>query len=116
MTDRPEGMKGMDPFETWRSIREVSVDAWSRVMTQAMNSEAYAQVSGAILDAYLSAPPPMRQAISTALSAALQQLNLPSRSDVLEISSQLASLDAKVSCLLETLAEPERRKEQRSRA
>jgi hypothetical protein len=106
MYEKTEGFKGMDPFETWRSIREASVDAWSRVMTQAMNSEAYAQVGGAILDAYLSAPPPMREAISAALGTVLEQLNLPTRADVLDLSSRLASLDAKVNGILETLAEP----------
>ena len=53
----------------------------------------------------------MRQTISTALSTALQQLNLPTRADVLELSSQIASLDAKVNALLDMLAESGRGKE-----
>jgi hypothetical protein len=64
--------KTYDPFEAWRGMRDASMDAWAKAMVQAVNTEAYAKASGAMLDAYLTASIPFREMLEKPRTTSLR--------------------------------------------
>ena len=71
MSESNNDGKPFDPFEAWRGIRNVGMEAWAKAMTEAVNSEEYAKTSGAMLDAYLTASIPLREMLEKAMAQAL---------------------------------------------
>ena len=55
--------KPYDPLEPFRGMRDAYLDAVAKTMVEAVNSEAYAQATGAMLDNSLTMSAPFREAI-----------------------------------------------------
>jgi hypothetical protein len=97
-----------DPFEAFRKMRDTYLEGMSKVMIDAVNSEEYAQSTGAFLDNYLAFLAPFREALDKAMLMALEQFSLPSRQQVTalaerftNIEMRLDDLDAKLDQLIE---------------
>ena len=109
---KDENSKPFDPFESFRGMRDAYLDAMSKTMIDAVNTEGYAQATGAMLDYCLTASAPFREALGKSMVQALQQLSLPSRQDVAALAERftnvemrLDDLDAKVDRLLKAITE-----------
>lgn len=107
-----EQRKQFDPFESFRGMRDVYLDAMSKTMIEAVNSESYAETTGAMLDYFLTASAPFREAMEKSMTQALQQLSLPSRQEVAALAERftnvemrLDDLDAKIERLLRGIAD-----------
>ena len=61
--DKGWGSKAFDPFEPFRGVRDAYLDTMSKAMIEAVNTEGYAQATGAMLDSYLTATAPLRDAL-----------------------------------------------------
>jgi hypothetical protein len=103
--------KQFDPFEPFRGMRDAYLESISKTMIETVNSEGYAQATGAMLDYFLTASAPFREATEKAMAQTLQQLSLPSRQDVAALAERftqvelsLDDLDAKVDRILQVLA------------
>jgi hypothetical protein len=108
---KDENSKPFDPFESFRGMRDAYLDAMSKTMVEAVNTESYAQATGAMLDYCLSASAPFRDVLEKSMIQALQQLSLPSRQEVAALAERftnvemrLDDLDAKLDRLLGALA------------
>ena len=108
---RNENSKPFDPFESFRGMRDAYLDAMSKTMIEAVNTESYAQATGAMLDYCLSASAPFRDALDKSTLQALQRLSLPSRQEVAALAERftnvemrLDDLDAKIDRLLGAIA------------
>lgn len=104
---------GFDPMAAFRDMRDTYLDAWAKAMVEAVNSEAYARASGTMLDTYLSASAPFREATEKAMLQALQQLSMPSRADFISLAERLTNvemrlddMDAKLDRIEKLLARP----------
>src|SRR5271166_2172971 len=114
MADDPtRDAKPFDPMEPWRGVRDIYMDAWAKTMVDMVNSEAYAQASGAMLDTYLTVSTPFREAIEKAMLKTLEQLAMPSRADVVSIAERMTNIemrlddmDAKLDNVLRLIAPP----------
>ncbi len=100
--------KPFDPLEPLRAMRDAYLDAMAKTMVEAVNSEAYAQATGAMLEGYLTASAPMRETLDKSMIQALQQLSLPSRQEVAALAERftnvemrLDDMDAKLDALRE---------------
>jgi hypothetical protein len=93
MSDQPVAGKAADPLEQWRDLRDVYMDAWAKAMGDAVNSEAYTQASGAVLDTCLTASSPFRDAQKKAMISALEQLNMPSRADFVSLAERFSNME-----------------------
>ncbi len=108
---RNENSKPFDPLESFWGMRDAYLDAMSKTMIEAVNTEGYAQATGAMLDYCLSASAPFRDALDRSMVQALQQLSLPSRQEVAALAERftnmemrLDDLDAKIDRLFGAIA------------
>ena len=109
--DPTQNGKRFDPMEPWRGVRDVYMDAWAKTMVDMVNSEAYAQASGAMLDSYLTVSNPFREAIEKAMLKTLEQLAMPTRADIVSIAERMTNIemrlddmDAKLDAVLRLIA------------
>ena len=82
-----------DPTGMFKDMRDSNMEAWSKIMVDVVNTEAYAESTGAILDAWLTSSGPFRKAMETHMAQAMAQLNLPTRDDISRLAEQLTNID-----------------------
>jgi hypothetical protein len=99
----------VDPFEAFRGMRDKYLESMSKVMIDAVNTEEYAQATGAMLNNYLTLSAPFREALDKAMLMALEQFSLPSRQQVTALADRFTNLemrlddiDAKLDRILES--------------
>ena len=85
-----------DPFGAWKNMRDSGMDAWSKMMIQMVNTEAYAQASSTMMDTWLTNSAPFRKAIESTMTQVLTQLNLPMRSDVTGLAERLTHIEMRL--------------------
>jgi polyhydroxyalkanoic acid synthase PhaR subunit len=118
MGDKPKGNpsasdKPFDPLEAWRNMRDATLDAWSKAMIEAVNTEAYASTTGAMLNASLSASAPFREALEKSMVQTLQMLNLPTRRDFESLAERMTHIEMRlddIDAKLDGLSRPPRTK------
>lgn len=88
--------KRFDPMEPWRGVRDIYMDAWGKTMVDMVNTEAYAQATGAMLDTYLTVSAPFREAVEKAMLTTLEQLAMPSRADVVSIAERMTNIEMRL--------------------
>jgi hypothetical protein len=105
--------KPPDPMDAFRDMRDTYLDAWAKAMVETVNTDAYARTSGTVLDTYLSASSPFREAVEKAMLRVLEQLSMPSRADfisladrVTNIEMRLDDMDAKLDQIVSVLIKP----------
>jgi len=96
MAAENENTKPVDPFESLRGMRDNYLDAMSKVMMNAVNSEEYAQATGAMLNSALVASAPFREALDKAMAAALQQSSMPSRQEVAALAGRFTNIEMRL--------------------
>jgi hypothetical protein len=97
MSERqPDASKAYDPMEPFRGMRDAYLDAVAKNMVEAVNSEAYAQASGAMLDSTLTMSAPFREAMEKTMLQVLQQLSLPSRQDIVGLAERFTNLEMRL--------------------
>ncbi len=108
--------KPFDPMEPWRGMRDAYLDVWAKTMVEMVNSEAYSQATGAMLDTYLTVSAPFRETVEKAMLKTLEQLAMPTRADVISIAERMTNiemrlddLDAKLDELLKQASNSSRR-------
>lgn len=94
--DQTENAKSYDPLEPFRGMRDVYLDAVAKTMVEAVNTDAYAQAAGAMLDSSLTMSAPFREALEKTMLQVLQQLSLPSRQDVLALAERFTNLELRL--------------------
>ncbi|MFZ0314960.1 MAG: hypothetical protein WAL85_19825 [Candidatus Korobacteraceae bacterium] len=88
--------KRVDPLDAWRGVRDIYMDAWAKNMVEMVNTEAYAQATGAMLDTYLTASTPFREALEKAMVKTLEQLAMPTRADVVSIAERMTNIEMRL--------------------
>src|SRR5271169_1507480 len=88
--------KPVDPMDPWRGMRDAYMDVWAKTMVEAVNSEAYAQASGAILDSYLTASSPFREAVEKTMLKVLEQMSMPSRADFVSLAERMTNVEMRL--------------------
>lgn len=97
MADDPaRNGNNFDPMEPWRGMRDIYMDTWSKTMVDLVNSDAYGQATGAVLDSYLTVSNPFREAVEKAMIKTLEQLAMPSRADVISIAERMTNIEMRL--------------------
>jgi hypothetical protein len=85
-----------DPTGLFKTMRDSNMDAWSKMMIQLVNSEAYAQATGTMLDAWLASSVAARKAFETIMTQALTNCNMPTRADVSSLAERLTHIEMRL--------------------
>jgi hypothetical protein len=63
MSQKPEITDALDPFGTLRALRDINLEAWSKIMIDLVNSEAYSRATSQWLDTYLTLSQPCQRVL-----------------------------------------------------
>ena len=107
MSNESESSKVPDPFETmtslwetnlknWKSMRDTSIDSWSKMMIDTVNSDEYSHTTGQWLDTYLTLSQPFRRIIDLMMTQVLTGLNMPLRTDVTSLAERLTNIETRL--------------------
>ena len=85
----PEG----DPLRSWREARNAAMASWARIALQITSSEAYSRMSSLVARPGLVAAGIVRKETEKAMAALLAHANMPSRAEVLALSTRLTHIE-----------------------
>ena len=108
MSQTPETYNPFDPTGMFKALRDQNMDAWSKMMIQLVNTEAYAQATAVMLDAWLSGSGPFRKAVQASMTQALTSVNMPTRDDVTRLAERLTNIEVRLDNLEAKLDEGRR--------
>ena len=94
--DSAGSSKQSDPFEQFRSMRDSYLDSMAKLMVDAVNTEGYAQATGAMLENSLTISAPFREAMEKSMLQVLQQLSMPSRQDFAALADRFTNLEMRL--------------------
>jgi hypothetical protein len=96
MSQTNDNFNPFDPAGVLKGIRDANMDALSKMMIECVNTDAYAQATGTMLDAYLAGSAPFRKAVEAAMTRALATLNMPSRGEVISLAERLTNIEMRL--------------------
>ena len=96
MSQKPDDQQTFDPFGAWKNMRDSGMDAWSKMMIQLVNTEAYAQATSTMLDTWMTSSAPFRKVVESTMTQVLTQLNMPTRSDVTVLGERLTHIEMRL--------------------
>ena len=108
MTQSNDAYNPFDPTGMFKTMRDAQMDAWSKMMIQLVNTEAYAQATAVMLDAWLSGSGPFRKAVQASMTQALTSVNMPTRDDVTRLAERLTNIEVRLDNLEAKLDEGRR--------
>ena len=95
-SQKQEPFNPFDPTGMFKDMRYGTLDAWSKMMIQMVNTDVYAQATGAILDAWTSTSVPFRKAMETVMTQVLANLSMPTRNDVISLGERLTNIEMRL--------------------
>src|SRR6516164_998226 len=107
MSNESESTNPLDPFDTmtslwetnlknWKSMRDTSMDSWSKMLIDTVNSDEYSHTTGQWLDTYLTLSQPFRRIIDLMMTQVLTNLNMPMRTDVTSLAERLTNIETRL--------------------
>jgi hypothetical protein len=85
-----------DPVDAFRAMRDSYLDAMSKMMINAVNTEEYAKATGVMLNSTMMLSAPFREAMDKAIAGALQQASMPSRQEVTALGGRLTNIEIRL--------------------
>ncbi|HEY6447423.1 MAG TPA: hypothetical protein VIY53_13255 [Acidobacteriaceae bacterium] len=85
-----------DPFQPFRELRNSTLDAMAKAMVDTVNSEAYAEATGTMLEGYLGAIAPFREAMEKSMLQTLEHLELPSRQELAALADRFTHIEMRL--------------------
>jgi hypothetical protein len=120
MSQNNDTFNPFDPTGMLKGLRDANLDAWSKMMIDLVNTDAYARATGTMLDAWLANSAPFREALQLALTQVLTKVNLPTRAEVTGLAERLTNIEMRLddldAKLDETLRAPKGRAGARAKA
>ena len=80
----------------WKSVRDSTMETWSKMMIDFVNSEAYSQATAQVLDSYLAMSQPFQKVVETTMTRVLTQLNMPTRTDVISLAERMTNIELRL--------------------
>ena len=90
------GINMLDPLGLWKTARDANLDAWAKMMNIVVNSDEYAQTTGAALEQSLAASQPFRDSLAKVKTQMQGMMNMPTRSEVISLAERLINLELRL--------------------
>ncbi len=94
--EQPTNGKERDPVSAFREMRDSYLDTLAKAMIDAVNTDAYAKATGAMLETYLAASSPFKDALEKAMLQTLQHLSMPSRADFISLAERATNIEMRL--------------------
>ncbi len=91
-----ESFNPFDPSQMFKDMRNAGMDAWAKTMVELVNTDAYAEASGSMLDAWLGGSGPFRDAVESATTNTLNNLNMPNRDDITRLAERMTNIEMRL--------------------
>jgi hypothetical protein len=85
-----------DPTGMLKEMRDANMDGWAKMMSEFVNTEAYAESTGAMLDAWLTTSGPLRKVMEKSMAQAMAEVNFPSRDDITRLADRLTNIEMRL--------------------
>lgn len=89
--------KTFDPFFLWKEYQKNTESYWGQVMDEKMKTEEFSKWLGKVVDFNMT----YKQIADKSAKQYLEQMNIPSREDLANLSSLIVNLDTKIDDLEE---------------
>jgi hypothetical protein len=96
MSQSNDSFNPFDPTGVLKGMRDTSMENWSKMLIQFVGTNAYAEATGTVLDAWLSSSAPFRKMLETAMSQALANAQMPSRAEVAGVAGRLTGIEMRL--------------------
>ena len=96
MSENNKDFNPFDPTGMLKQMRDTGLDAYAKMMVELVNTQAYAEAQGAMLDAWLSNSAPFRKAMESATLQNLASMNVPSRDDITRLAERLTNIEMRL--------------------
>src|SRR3989337_169654 len=96
MSENSSDFDIFDPTGMLKAMRNQNMEAWSKMMVQIVNTDAYAGATGKMLDLWLSNSAQFRKMIETVMTRSLANLSMPSRDDVTRLAERFTNIEMRL--------------------
>lgn len=96
MSDSQEKINIFDPTGMLKGMRDAGMANWSKMMTELVSSDAYAEANAQMLNTWLTSSAPFRKSMETAVNQSLAALNLASRDDYSRLAERMTNLEMRL--------------------
>lgn len=88
--------RGSDPTAPWMEFFDTWTKAWADTMSETVASKSFAESMGQQMESSLDALTLVRRQVSELMEQYLQQMNLPTRGEVLSLAERLTRIEMRV--------------------
>lgn len=99
MSERSETNEQKDPYAMWRQLYDANEKVWSQASSGFMDSPAFAQWQGRMLETFLG----FQKTLKDSATAQLQAANIPTRDDIARLGELILGLEEKVDQLADRM-------------
>ena len=92
-SDQPEVF---DPMSMMKGVRDANMDAWAKMMTQLVHTDAYAGASAEMLNAWLSTSTPFQKMLESTMTQTLTALKIATGEDVMRLAERLTNIEMRL--------------------
>ena len=96
MSEKNDTFNPFDPTGMLKTMRDTNMDAWSKMMVQLVNTDAYGQATGTMLETWMTTSAPFRKVVEKLMSQVLTNLSMPSRADVISLAERLTNIEMRL--------------------
>jgi len=101
MSERPEAPEQNDLYALWRQLYDANEKVWSQATGEFMESQAFAQWQGRMLETFLA----FQKTWKDSATAQLQAANIPTRDDIARLGELILGLEEKIDQLADRIAD-----------
>jgi polyhydroxyalkanoic acid synthase PhaR subunit len=99
MSERSETGEQKDLYAMWRQLYDANEKVWSQASNGFMDSPAFAQWQGRMLETFLG----FQKSMKDSATAQLQAANIPTRDDIARLGELILGLEEKVDQLADRM-------------
>jgi hypothetical protein len=85
-----------DPTGMLKTMRNDNMDALAKMWVQFVNTDAYADATGKVIDAWLCSSAPFRKMLENTMTKSLANLSMPSRDEVTRVAERLTNVEMRL--------------------
>jgi polyhydroxyalkanoic acid synthase PhaR subunit len=93
MSEEESKRQVMDPFGQMVEFYDTWTKSWAKAMTEVVANKSFAETMGEQIEANLEAMSVMRSQLDEVMQQYLEQMNLPSRREVVTLAERLTRIE-----------------------